>query len=45
MSDLLLDIKKYVDGVKKLDDKIDEETIAAFKENEHEILRITGSNK
>lgn len=32
MSDLLHEIKKYVDSVKKLNDKIGEETIKAFKE-------------
>jgi transposase len=38
MSDLLHEIKKYVDGVKKLNDKIEEETIKAFKEKYDSIL-------
>jgi len=38
MSDLLYEIKKYVDGVKKLNDKIEEETINAFKEKYDSIL-------
>jgi transposase len=38
MSGLLLDIKKYVDCVEKLDDKIEEETIENFKEKYDSIL-------
>ncbi|MGZ7044420.1 MAG: IS66 family transposase [Methanobacterium sp.] len=38
MSDLLREIKKCVDGVKKLGNKIEEETIKAFKEKYDSIL-------